>query len=107
MLYIPNYVHQTHAELDRLKQIATRENGDETKIARKNLIAVAELMDGESGILDYLVSLRNQAQAKKSAFKIDHSKASELEPTVLAPDGPMPRARAGRPNRLNSQSDIR
>jgi hypothetical protein len=56
-----------HAELASLKQIAIRADGsDETKKARKTIQTLALLLDGESGILDYLLELRNEARAGTS-----------------------------------------
>jgi hypothetical protein len=55
-----------HDELASLKQIAIRtDDSDETKKARKTIQTLALLLDGNSGILDYLVQLRNEARDGK------------------------------------------
>lgn len=53
-----------HDELASLKQIAVREDGsDETKKARKDILTLALLLDGEGGVLlDYLTKIRNDAR---------------------------------------------
>jgi hypothetical protein len=58
----------THAELASLKQIAIREDGsEETKKAREDILTLALLLDGEIGILDYLVQLRDDAKKNPTA----------------------------------------
>jgi len=52
-----------HDDLASLMQIAIREDdSDETKKARKTIQTLALLLDGESGILNYLAQLCKKAR---------------------------------------------
>jgi len=56
-----------HAELARLRQIESRnDDSEEVKKARRDILMFTAVLDGESGILEYIISLRDTARHSAS-----------------------------------------